>query len=834
MGVFTNLFPPILLSLLHMHTIYALPPRTHLSGTKARPYTLTNSIVSLANTHVAYDFDGETLVLSSVRVSETTGTPTRQVLAAPVTDLWQVEVVYGSRDVNVGNNAPAQKRTATQSRTDSGQQLLLQWQGVAVDQSAGLYLDVNVTLSLSEDGNLLQAVPSAAVGYGASLWSVAMRLGPVLLAGNGACISVPEGFGRLLYVDRNNYYDSQYGKDQGYNYPSVRVSYQAMAAYPCTGPDPHPNPSTNPPGLYFASHDPHGSLKAFNAWGLIANPQIGSDQKAGVGFNIRVLVEGAGRPETTSYTVPFSFAIAPFVGDWWDGAQPYRQWVLSNADWTKQGPVTSNSWLGDVNVWFNTGWQHHDVFNRTQGDPAVVLQRVTDVVERLRCNQTLPSLSTIGLHWYEWHEVLFDTMYPEYFPVRDGFKSTTQALQNMGVRVVPYINGRIHDIHTATWAADHAEQYTCGSLQAQYNGSDPTYYTETYGSGAYFAPMCPGTDHWQDKIESVADRLTGEYGVNGVYIDQVGSASPKACWRPNHGHSLGGGSYWTQGNRNMLMKAWNPGTELLTEDNSEVYMGAVQGMLSLVAMNTPMEGFSRLIGAYSAIYNGYFTPLGAMFYQSDTQGDADGLAGRLAVMFANGYQMGWFSLGGTNYAPPMGLYEWFMDSRSDNEVRYLRSLANFRFFGKDFLVHGRRMRELPVRVLNPNTNEWGPVPSVPTATYRRDMYTNTLSNATDGIPVVVSSAWIANDQSTLGFFFTTPVKSSGTVNFAVLVDLDLFGSNCKNSIKGCTVHVVSEDGERIEANGMLSANGEIVNITKSLDARRVLLVVVAHVVPPVR
>ena len=46
---------------------------------------------------------------------------------------------------------------------------------------------------------------------------------------------------------------------------------------------------------------------------------------------------------------------------------------------------------------------------------------------------------------------MFDTHYPEYFPVRKGFNASLAAMQELGVKVAPYINGRIFDKGTKSW-----------------------------------------------------------------------------------------------------------------------------------------------------------------------------------------------------------------------------------------------------------------------------------------------------------------------------------------------------------------------------------------------
>jgi hypothetical protein len=177
--------------------------------------------------------------------------------------------------------------------------------------------------------------------------------------------------------------------------------------------------------------------------------------------------------------------IGSFLGDWWDAAMVYRAWVLPSAEWTQAGPLRNRAdmpeWLVNLPVWVNSGWQELDIFNKTQGDPAVVQQRVSAISKRYYCAaEALHSFDSawlvpillcffaavprfgggaLGLHWYEWDTIAFgeisvlstfelhsvlvkylpasvsagssdacvhvlsltDTHYPEYFPVSSAF-----------------------------------------------------------------------------------------------------------------------------------------------------------------------------------------------------------------------------------------------------------------------------------------------------------------------------------------------------------------------------------------------------------------------------
>jgi hypothetical protein len=78
-----------------------------------------------------------------------------------------------------------------------------------------------------------------------------------------------------------------------------------------------------------------------------------------------------------------------------------------------------------------------------------------------------------------------------------------------------------------------------------------------------------------DVIASTVARLVNQYGVDGVYIDQIAIATPKPCWDPTHKHEGGGGHYWTAGYRTMLqhVRAQVGKACVLTEGTMEMEFG---------------------------------------------------------------------------------------------------------------------------------------------------------------------------------------------------------------------------------------------------------------------
>ncbi len=315
----------------------------------------------------------------------------------------------------------------------------------------------------------------------------------------------------------------------------------------------------------------------------------------------------------------------------------------------------------------------------------------------------------------------FDTHYPEYFPARDGFKGVLDQLQEKGVRVCPYVNGRIFDQGTETWRNDPqaAAAAAKSATPALYSQTGLALYDESYGSKAEFAVMCPHAVYWQATMADVVGNLTRDttlYGTDGVYVDQVAAAGPRPCFDPSHGHPLGGGNHWVTGYLDMLsemrQRAGNDKL-LLTESNAEPFMGKLDMFLTLVGFgsgaisppekHTVADGADApyIVPAFQSVYGGYVLFMGAEFYIADFLPNPNVFAAKIANQMLFGAQIGWFSLGGRyNIDHPVPLYDLLMDEKYDDEVHFLRTLSNAKRAAKDFLVHGRAGRFIDGLIVN--------------------------------------------------------------------------------------------------------------------------------------
>ena len=178
------------------------------------------------------------------------------------------------------------------------------------------------------------------------------------------------------------------------------------------------------------------------------------------------------------------------------------------------------------------------------------------------------------------------------------------------------------------------------------------FYSDTTGR---LLGMCPTQEVWQSAIATVVDDLVGGEGVNGVYIDQIASMPGELCFAKDHGHPVGGGSYWATGYRSLLRKAHDLSQRrgrrpvLTSEGNDEVFIDLVDANL------TWSEPTEQEIPLYQLVYSGYTLLFGSPCdYKRSTQFFAFGEG----EAFLDGKQPGWINLGlfKPEYADKVGYF----------------------------------------------------------------------------------------------------------------------------------------------------------------------------------
>ena len=133
-----------------------------------------------------------------------------------------------------------------------------------------------------------------------------------------------------------------------------------------------------------------------------------------------------------------------------------------------------------------------------------------------------------------WMDDGHDTNYPNYMPHKPAgtaadIKAAMTAIEGMGGKVSFYTNSRLADIK--------GDYYSEGGKNAACLNEDGSVYTESYGTKSVYAVSCPGCIEYVNQMCKVAKRLAGEFGVHGMFTDQISCNYAPFCHSQNHSHS---------------------------------------------------------------------------------------------------------------------------------------------------------------------------------------------------------------------------------------------------------------------------------------------------------
>lgn len=601
-------------------------------------------------------------------------------------ELWALTFSRGTQGEQVIVRPADAQRTEWEAEAAGGAaELRLRWLRCDLGENADA-VDVTVGVRVDRESKLSEwsiAWESRAEGFG--IWEIDFPR--VAGIGPGGEVCVPSKWGTLYQVPMP-------GSGWRSTYPSGGAFTQMMCWW------------RDGMGLYCAAHDPDAGVKQPRALN-------GAGGTIDLGFTIQP--PGMGVPAARG-DLGYEVAVGAFDGDWFDAGKIYRVWALQQF-WTRKGPIADRE---DVAQW----WKDCALSIRPTGDPDFVTEMGTKL-------QAAFGMEAV-LHWYVWHQIPFDNDYPEYFPVKPGFGEAVQALQDVGVHVMPYVNGHLWDTDTASWEAENG--FAGAALRP-----DGSLYIEGWQQQEH-AVMCPAAPKWEEKMLEIATRLAGEYGTDGVYLDQIGAAAPRLCFSEEHGHPVGGGGFWSRGYDALLAemreqcRALNPNFIITTESHAEPYIAGLDGhlMCNLVGANQ--------VPLYTAIYGGY----------TQTFGRLGEVENPVAFRMEHGQAFAFGSI--------MGRINTLLLLEPENAelLAYLKSLAEIRRDYREFMAFGEMLR--PPRIEE----------EIP------DVTTQWLSKTSDFVtlPAIQASAWRARDGR-VGFFYTN--ISEEDVSFEHAIDLFAYG-----------------------------------------------------------
>lgn len=268
--------------------------------------------------------------------------------------------------------------------------------------------------------------------------------------------------------------------------------------------------------------------------------------------------------------------------------------------------------------------------------------------------------------------------------------------------------------------------------------------------------MCPAADLWQSTVaELVRDIL--DYGLDGVYLDQIAHTEPEPCHDPAHGHPAGGGTHWCDGYRALMRRIRaaaraHPEAILPTEGACEAYLDLFDAFLVLDNSYERLGFYSKLdlnwegVPLFAAVYHDYALQFGS--YASLAAPPYDDLWPRPAGPvrssrfrerdFADAFyaELGRAFVAG---AQPMvsNVYLGELDDPAlSPHWRFLRELVQTRLHAAPFLIYGTWRR--PPRL---------DVPDVPVDFLVRGIYTPPTREhvVQRRLPAVLASFWAAPD-----------------------------------------------------------------------------------------
>ncbi len=298
--------------------------------------------------------------------------------------------------------------------------------------------------------------------------------------------------------------------------------------------------------------------------------------------------------QQSRWVCPYPVVLRGFDGGWFEAGQIHRAWATQQR-WCRRGLLAERAdaspALAGLDLWFIKYAFSPGSF---EPKPAWEFQQA---MHNLQDFFGVP----FGVHWYNWHNFSWHSHYPAHVPAQEGFGAVVADLLARGIVIMPYCQGRLlyRDRPTLPYERTHA------SIEA--NGQP---YLEEYTSQDNWPlALCPA-DRWaQGQWYEVARMLWREYGVDGVYFDQITAMPPSLCYHAGHGHPLGGGTYYWKGYDAALgamapLQAENPRRFLSSELMTDAFMDRIDLYLAFVP---PVEDYVPL---HPAIYGGYTTVMG--------------------------------------------------------------------------------------------------------------------------------------------------------------------------------------------------------------------------------
>jgi hypothetical protein len=659
----------------------------------------------LENEHVNFLFNPKTFGLTGM-IDKATGA--RHIYVdAKESMLWELDFQRGASTTSISNKSS--KPAFTLDASPDGTQILsITWDSISWWRDND-FAKVHVKISLPKDSGIAEwriDVDNRNDLWG--LWAVKFPYVKGFLKTGEYDVAVPGQNGGLNH--------KKLAGPETRRYPSGPWPAQFLCG--TKGSD----------SFYISAMDPDSRVKEF-----MINP--------GLDFYINVFPENMG---VAGSDAPdhFPFAFGVYQGDWQKACKLYRSWALKQR-WTSSGPLSHRKdvpeIIKNVGIWLLISNEEQDsrgFLKSNKDNTKDLVAQIEDAARKL----DVP----IGVHWYNWHQMPFDNDYPYFFPARPGIKEAFKDLTSKGVLIMPYINGMIADYDNSD-----IESFLPHSTKDEYGVPKINLWGTQSGR---MLIMCPSQKFWHDKILAVVDTLYRELNVNGVYIDQVSAHPAEFCFDRSHEHTLGGGTYWVEGYRNMMSKikkyAAPRGLAITSEDVAEPYMDMIDGYLT-------WQTIEEDIPMMEMVYSGYTLYFGsrAEFLPDEMFNMIEGRT------FLWGHQNGWMAT-------------FYLQQGQEKKAEFMKKIGKYRVATREFLAYGELLN-----LVKPTNN----VPVI------HGSFGSSGGKWVD-YPAFMGSVW-KSENGNIGVYIVNTQENENTLEF--VLDLKEYSQAARFK-----VYQVTQDGKR--------------------------------------
>lgn len=459
--------------------------------------------------------------------------------------------------------------------------------------------------------------------------------------------------------------------------------------------------------------------------------------------------------ETDDYAPGYDVVVGLFDGDWFDAARIYREWT-TEGKFCRESRLQNGKtpeWLEKTAFW---------IWNR--GYSSNVLKEAEDLQERL--GQKYP----VNTYWHWWHGCPYDEGFPEYVPPREGKESFVKAVDHAhekGIHSLVYMNSIQWGDSTESWKTEGAETYAA----RRPDGGTYRYVYQIF-SGNGLTPMCLATQFWRDKYSSLCDMVVNNYHVDGVYMDQACLNYP--CFNPDHGHPLGGGSYWVDGFGKLtdqIRGTFKEGTDamLAGEGTGEDWIPLLDDFLALqpsverysgVSNREPIPLFQAVYHDYAMSYGSYsslvYPPYDDLWTKEFRPSNAETL---LPEEFNMQFRMEQARAFVWGMQPTLANYHSFLFEKRKVEMEFLVDIIKTRYNALEYLLYGE-MKALPK---SPATRITIPISKVNIYVGRKG---DNVTRYEKEVNTIFSCAWLSKEGG-LGVAVSNIADDDAEVTFKV-------------------------------------------------------------------